>query len=54
MSLSREVDLDTGHFVLDGTQLPPERGTAAPSPLFSVHAHECLLWPNGRPYLSYC
>ena len=25
------VDLSPGHFVIDGAQLPPERGTAAPS-----------------------
>jgi len=33
MPLGMEVDFDPGHIVLDGTQLPSERSTAAP-PIF--------------------
>jgi len=39
-SLGTEVDLGPGHTVLDGTQLPLKRGTAASHPLFGP----CLLW----------
>jgi len=31
MPLDTEVDLGPSHIVFDGAQLPPERGTAAPS-----------------------
>jgi len=41
MPLGTEVGLGSGDIVLDGIQLPTERGTAAP--LFGP----CLLWPNG-------
>jgi len=37
MPLNTEVDLGSGHIVLDGAQLPPERGTAAP--LSSTHVY---------------
>ena len=43
MPLGKEVGLGPGHSVLDGEQAPPERGTAAPSPLFGPR----VLWPNG-------
>jgi len=44
MPLGMEVDLGSGHIVLDGDAAAlPERGTAAA--LFG----RCLLWPNGRP-----
>jgi len=44
MPLGTEVGLGTGDIVLDGHPAPHpmERGTAAPTPLFSP----CLLWPN--------
>ena len=45
MPLGMEVGLGPGHTVLDGIQLPLERGTAAPPPLFGPW----LLWSNGRP-----
>jgi len=48
MPLGMEVDLGPGHIVLDGSQLPRERDTAAPAPLFGP----CLLWP-WSPILSY-
>jgi len=38
MPLGTEVDLSPGHIVLDGTQLPCERGTAA-CPLLLVHVY---------------
>ena len=41
MPLGTDVDLGPGHTVLDGDQLPRERGTAAPA-LFDP----CLLWPR--------
>jgi len=37
MSLGTEVGLGPGDIVLDGDQLLPERGTAAP--LFSAHGY---------------
>jgi len=45
MKLGMEVGLSPGDIVLDGDPDPPERGTAAPPPLFGP----CLLWQNGRP-----
>jgi len=41
MLLGREVDLGSGNIVLDGDQIPPQRGIA-PTPIFGP----CLLWPN--------
>jgi len=48
------------HIVLDGTQLPRERGTAAP-PLFSAHVYcghgrpsELLLSSDGENYFGQC
>jgi len=40
--LGTEVDLGTGHIVLDGDPALRERDIAAPSPLFGP----CLLWPR--------
>ena len=40
--LGTEVDLDPGHFVLDGFPAIGERGTAAPPALFGPY----LLWPR--------
>jgi len=40
MKLGMQVGLGPGHSVLDGAQLPPQRGTA---PIFGL----CPLWPNG-------
>jgi len=42
--LGTEVDLGTGHIVLDVVSAVRESGTAAP-PSF----RPCLLWPRGRP-----
>jgi len=45
MSLGMEVDLDSGHIMLHGVQLPlPGNGHSSPL-LFGP----CLLWSNGRP-----
>jgi len=44
-----EVDLGPGHIVLDGTQLPRKRGTAAP--LFSAHVY-CGHSRPSQPLLS--
>ena len=41
MPLGTEVGLGPGDIVLDGTQLPPQKGVQQP-PLFGK-----LLWPNG-------
>jgi len=41
--LGTEVDISTGHIVLDGFPALHERGTAPPPPLLGP----CLLWPNG-------
>jgi len=41
-------DFGPGHIVLDGVQLSPERGTAAP--LFSVH----VCYGQMVTHLSYC
>jgi len=44
MSLSMELGLGPGDFVLDGTPLsPPQKGGAALPQIFG----RCLLWPNG-------
>jgi len=40
-----EVDLGSGHIVLDGDPAPPERGTAAPPPVFSPYVY-CGHWPQ--------
>jgi len=65
-SLGMDVDLVTGHNVLDGSQLSA-KGAQQPPPLFSAH----LLWPRSpisataerlfiiistviRPVLEYC
>ena len=48
MSLGTEVDLGPGRIVLDGAELPPERGTAAP--VFSDHVY---CGPTVA-YVSYC
>ena len=37
MPLGTEIELGTGHIVLDGDPAPPERGTAAPH--FSAHVY---------------
>jgi len=42
--LGMELGLSPDHIVLDGDQLPPQRGGAEP-PIFGP----CLLWPNGGP-----
>ena len=39
--LGTEVDLGTGHIVLDGDPAPPAKGAQQP-PLFG----RCLLWPQ--------
>jgi len=39
--IGTEVDLSTGHIVLDGDPASRDRGTAAPPLLFGP----CLLWP---------
>jgi len=46
-ALGTEVDLGTGHIVLDVVPAIRDRGTAAPS--FRPY----VLWPRS-PYLSYC
>jgi len=38
MPLAREVGLSTSNIVLDGTQLPPQKG-AEPPPKFSAHVY---------------
>jgi len=49
MPLGMEVGLDPGHMVLDGDPAPPERCTAAPSPLFGhVYCDQTVA------HLSYC
>ena len=48
MPLDMEVDLGPSHIVFDGTQLPRERGTAAP--LFSAHVYIVAT----VAHLSYC
>ena len=48
MKLGTVVGLGPGHIVLDGIQLPPERGTAAPH--FSAHVY-CS---QTVAHLSYC
>jgi len=41
MPLSTEVDLSSGHIVLDGDPAPPtQKGHSSPHPLFDP----CLLW----------
>ena len=46
--LGIQVELGLGHTVLDGTQLPRQRGTAAP--LFSAHIYIVAT----VAHLSYC
>jgi len=53
MPLGTEVDLGSGHIMLDGDLAPPPREMGTAAPLFSAHVY-CGHGRPSQPLLSSC